>query len=172
MKSFDMIVDILKNENITINSLVKFDKFFSKQNLEVKKDIFQQKKNEFFKLKNENSSADHSALELVSFYVAINNFYNLKEKINKRNENLSTKELKDYENLMINSIEKDRKITMKENFIIDKSSIINKLIQQNTSLRNMSIFFKNNYKKNISHTFINNTIRKYPNIFESRNANG
>lgn len=66
--------------DISILSIKKLDNFFKNQNIEVKSDIFSEKRNEFFKLKNENPNADFTALDLAAFYNAIQNFYELKEK--------------------------------------------------------------------------------------------
>ena len=58
---------ILRYANISVLILKKLDNFFRNQNQEVKIDIFSEKRNEFFKLKNENPSADFSVLELAAF---------------------------------------------------------------------------------------------------------
>uniref|UniRef100_UPI0040487F1E hypothetical protein n=1 Tax=Aliarcobacter sp. TaxID=2321116 RepID=UPI0040487F1E len=57
--------NILLHTNISIFMIKKLDNFFSRQTIQVKNDIFSEKRNEFFKLKNENPSADFSALELA-----------------------------------------------------------------------------------------------------------
>ena len=95
--------NILRYTNISILVLKKLDNFFKNQNLELKIDIFSEKRNEFFKLKNENPSADFSVLELAAFYNAIQIFYNLKEKAIKKNKTMSTAEIKKYGNFLIKS---------------------------------------------------------------------
>lgn len=77
--------NILLHTNISIFMIKKLDNFFLKTNYSSKKwHFFLKKRNEFFRLKNENPSADFSALELAAFYNAIQNFYNLKEKATKK----------------------------------------------------------------------------------------
>lgn len=160
--------NILLYTNIPILVLKKLDNFFSRQTIQVKNDIFFEKRNEFFKLKNENSSADFSALELAAFYISIQNFYEFKEKALKKNKTMSTFEIKKYEDFLIKSSFSSKKISKKEDFLLDKSSIICSLISKNKSFREMSLFIKNQYKINISHTYIKQIIKKYPSIFKKK----
>ena len=144
----------------------KLDNFFSKQTIQIKNDIFSEKRNEFFKLKNENPSANFSALELAAFYNAIQIFYNLRQKAIKKNKTMSTAEIKKYGNFLIKSSTSLKKISKKENFLLDKSSMICGLIFENKSYRGMSLFIKNRYKINISHAYIRQIVEKYPLIFK------
>lgn len=157
--------NILEYSNITFHQIKKLDNFWKNQNLEIKNEIFAEKRNEFFKLKNQNPSADNTALEMASFYLAINIFCNLKEKGMKKNKSFSTNELNKYDKLIIKSSKKFQRISKKENFLLDKSSIILSLISENRSYREMSIFLKKYHKISISHTYIKQIIEKYPNIF-------
>jgi|GEM_PF-3430993 hypothetical protein len=156
---------ILRYANISVLILKKLDNFFRNQNQEVKIDIFSEKRNEFFKLKNEHPSADFSALELAAFYISISNFYNLREKALKKNKTMSTSEIKKYENFLIKSSLYSKKISKKENFLLDKSSIINSLFIEHRSYREISIFIKKHHKIKISHTYIKQIIEKHPLIF-------
>ena len=158
--------NILRYTNISILMLRKLDNFFKNQNLEVKIDIFSEKRNEFFKLKNENPSADFSALELAAFYNAIQIFYNLRQKAIKKNKTMSTAEIKKYGNFLIKSSTSLKKISKKENFLLDKSSIICGLISENKSYREMSLFIKYQYKTSISHAYIRQIVEKYPSIIK------
>lgn len=163
--------NILLYTNISVLTLKKLDYFFKNQNLEVKNDIFSEKRNEFFKLKNENTSADFAALELAAFYNAIQIFYNLKEKATMKNKTMSTAEIKRYENFIIRSSEKSKKISKKEDFLLDKSSIVNYLLTENKSYREMSFFIKKQYKTSISHAYIRQIVEKYPSIFKKKEEN-
>lgn len=156
---------ILRYANISVLILKKLDNFFRNQNLEVKIDIFSEKRNEFFKLKNENTSADFAALELAAFYNAIQIFYNLSERATKKNKTMSTAEIKKYEDYLMKSSFSSKKISKKENFLLDKSSIICSLISKNKSFREMSFFIKKQYKTSISHAYIRQVVEKYPSIF-------
>lgn len=160
------MASISEYSNITIHQIKDLDNFWKNQNLTVKTDIFSEKRNEFFKLKNKNPSADRSALEIASFYSAINNFRNLGKKSVEKNKTLSTIEMRKYENFMIKSSKKAKRISKKEDFLIDKSSILQSLIMENRSYRKMSNFFKKYHRMDISHTYIKQVIEKYPNIFE------
>lgn len=151
--------------DISILSIKKLDNFFKNQNIEVKSDIFSEKRNEFFKLKNENPNADFTALDLAAFYNAIQNFYELKEKSIKKNKTMSLKEIRKYDDFIMKSSTSLKKTSKKENFLLDKSSIINSLISENRSYREMSIFFKKYHKIDISHTYIRQIIEKYHLIF-------
>lgn len=158
--------NILRYTNISILMLRKLDNFFKNQNLEVKIDIFSEKRNEFFKLKNENTSADFAALELAAFYNAIQIFYNLRERATKKNKTMSLKEIEKYEDYLLKSSSYLKKISKKEDFLLDKSSIVNYLLTKNISYRVISLFIKNRYKINISHAYIRQIVEKYPSIFK------
>lgn len=158
--------NILRYTNISILMLRKLDNFFKNQNLEVKIDIFTEKRNEFFRLKNENPSANFSALELAAFYNAIQIFYNLRQKAIKKNKTMSTAEIKKYGNFLIKSSTSLKKISKKENFLLDKSSIICGLISENKSYREISFFIKKQYKTSISHAYIRQIVEKHPLIFK------
>ncbi len=162
---------ILRHTNISILMLRKLDNFFKNQNLEVKNDIFSEKRNEFFKLKNENPSANFSALELAAFYISIQNFYELKEKALKKNKTMSSSEIKKYGNFLIKSSTSLKKTSKKENFLLDKSSMICGLISENKSYREMSLFIKYQYKTSISHAYIRQIVEKYPSIFKKKEEN-
>jgi L-fucose mutarotase/ribose pyranase (RbsD/FucU family) len=158
--------NILLHTNISIFMIKKLDNFFSRQTIQVKNDIFSEKRNEFFRLKNENPSADFSVLELSAFYNAIQIFYNLHEKAKKKNKTMSTSEIKKYGNFLIKSSTSLKKISKKENFLLDKSSMICGLIFENKSYREISLFIKDQYKTSISHTYIRQVAEKYPSIFK------
>ncbi|CAM4037173.1 hypothetical protein [Arcobacter cloacae] len=157
---------ILLYTNISVLTLKKLDYFFRNQNLEVKIDIFTEKRNEFFRLKNENPSANFSALELAAFYNAIQIFYNLRQKAMKKNKTMSTSEIKKYGNFLIKSSTSLKKTSKKENFLLDKSSMICGLIFENKSYREISLFIKDQYKTSISHAYIRQIVEKYPSIFK------
>lgn len=156
---------ILLHTNISILMLRKLDNFFKNQNIEIKNDIFIEKRNEFFRLKNENPSADFTVLELAAFYNAIQIFYNLRQKAIKKNKTMSTAEIKKYGNFLIKSSTSLKKTSKKENFLLDKSSMICGLISENKSYREMSLFIKYQYKTSISHAYIRQIVEKYPLIF-------
>lgn len=159
------IENILNDMNISIPMIKILDNFFKKENLEIKIDIFSEKRNKFFKLKNENPNVEFAILDLAAFYFAIKSFYDLKTKVTKKNKILSTNELKKYDNFLLKSSKKNKRISKKENSLLDKSSIISSLISENKSYREMSIFFKKYHKLNVSHTYIKQIIDKYPIIF-------
>lgn len=159
------IDDTQQLTNFSSIVIKKLDNFFSRQTIQVKNDIFSEKRNEFFKLKNENPSADFAVLELAAFYNAIQIFYNLRQKAMKKNKTMSTSEIKKYGNFLIKSSTSLKKTSKKENFLLDKSSMICGLIFENKSYREISLFLKKHYKLNISHTYIRQIVEKYPLIF-------
>ena len=163
-----LIDDTQQLTNFSSIVIKKLDNFFSKQTIQVKNDIFSEKRNEFFRLKNENPSADFSALELAAFYNAIQIFYNLHEKAKKKNKTMSTSEIKKYGNFLIKSSTSLKKISKKENFLLDKSSMICGLISENKSYREISLFIKDQFKTSISHAYIRQIVEKYPSIFKKK----
>ena len=161
-----LIEDTQQLTNFSSIVIKKLDNFFSKQTIQVKNDIFSEKRNEFFKLKNENPSANFSALEVAAYYNAIQIFHNLREKAIKKNKTMSTAEIKKYGNFLIKSSTSLKKISKKENFLLDKSSIICGLISENKSYREISFFIKKQYKTSISHAYIRQIVEKHPSIFK------
>lgn len=163
--------NLLECTNITIYRIKELDNFFKNQNIEIKNEIFLEKRNQFFKLKNLNPSAELSALEMASYYLAISYFHSLKEKGIEKNTTFSTTELNKYEDYILKSSKKTQITPKKENFLLDKSSIVQSLINENRSYREMSSFFKKYHKMYISHTYIKQVIEKYPDIFNRRKKN-
>lgn len=157
----------LIHANISSVLLKKLDNYFSKQNIEVKKNIFIEKRNQYFKLKNLNPSIEISVLELESFYSAINYFYNLHQKATSKNKSMSTSELKKYNEYTIKASKKQNRIALKEEFLLDKSSIVNNLLFEKSSYREISNYFNKYHNKSISHTYIKKIIEKYPAIFNT-----
>lgn len=166
---------VMKNNSIEStklpNILIKrLDNFFKNQNEEIKLDIFSEKRNQFFKLKNIDSSTDNLVLELKSFYSAIDYFYNLHENANSKNKSMLTKDLKKYNEFTIKSSKKQNRSALKEEFLVDKSSIVNDLLLSRRSYREISYFFSKYHNKSISHTYIRRVITKYPEIFDLKEA--
>lgn len=157
--------NILKYTNIPHSRLKILDNFYRKQNLEIKIEIFMEKRNKFFKLKNENPNDDLSTLDMAGFYIAIESFYELKVKVTKKNKTLCANDLKKYDNYLVKSFKNNNKISKKENSLLNKSSVLNSLILEGRSYREMSLFFKQYYKLDVSHTYIKQIIDKYSTIF-------
>lgn len=155
-------------ENIPEPSIKKYDNFFKNQNFEVKQIIFEDKRNFYFKLKNENSHMKDSELELQAYYQAIEQLYNLKDEMKSKNKCLSVKKQKKYQEYTILSTKVTKKLSEKENFLLNRSSIIIDLINDNRSYRKMSKYIKKYHQLNISHTYIREIINKYPHIFNEK----
>lgn len=160
--------NLFKISNIPTYEIKKLDNFFKKQNEEIKLDIFSEKRNEYFKLKNQFPSIETSMLEMASFYSSIFNFYKLNQNTSSKNKSMSTAELKKFNDFSIKSVTKQKYIARKENFLLDKSSIVNDLIAKKRSYREMSDYFKRFHKMKVSHTYLKKTIDKYPNIFNKK----
>lgn len=161
----------MKNDSADITKsrkmISKLDNFFKNQTDEVKLDIFSEKRNQYFKIKNLNPSTELSVLEVKSFYLAINYFYNLKQKATSKNKSMSTSELKKYNEYTIKASKKQNRIALKEEFLLDKSSIVNNLLFEKSSYREISNYFNKYHNKSISHTYIKKIIEKYPAIFNT-----
>ena len=66
--------------------------WFNKQNIEFQILIFEEQRNQFFKLKNE--GADKNILSLASFLLAIEHFYNKEHFLKSKNKSQTLNELK------------------------------------------------------------------------------
>ena len=134
--------------------------WFNRQNIEFQILIFDEQKNQFFKLKNE--GIDKKLLSLVSFLLAIKHFYDKEQLLKSKNKNQTLDELG-----TINKIEriklKKEKPKQKLQMLLNLHSVILKLNEDGFSLRDIKQHLETKYRKTISHTYLSKYINKYIN---------
>lgn len=148
---------ILEETLLSHTARMRLENWFNKQNTLIKNDIVNSQKNEYFKLKKKYQS---NTIGLSSYYLAIAKVKKIEEQTKSKNKSQSMSQLlKTTEYL----IKKNKKILVnpKEELFLDKIGTVRKLIENNTSLRDIQAFFKRNYGKDISHTSIDKYVKKY-----------
>ena len=135
--------------------------WFNKQNIEFQILIFDEQKNQFFKLKNE--GIDKKLLSLVSFLLAIKHFYDKEQLLKSKNKSQTLDELGN-----INKIEriklKKEKPKQKLQMLLNLHSVILKLNEDGFSLRDIKQHLETKYRKTISHTYLSKYVNEYINI--------
>lgn len=126
--------------------------WFAKQNNEIKLKIFEEKRKQFFKLKQE-IDKNVEVIDYLSFISSIKVIHEKLNYKNKKNKSKSLNELVDISTLELASLKKSQK---KEKYeaIVNRYSIIEKLRNENISWRNISQIFKVKYRLNLSHQYI------------------
>lgn len=153
MHSIDEINDkILRITKFSNKYKTKLINWFNRQNDLIKIDIFKEQKNQFFKLKSTELKVEE-ILPLIAFYLAIDKLYNLENLNNQKNRSQNLTKLASISNF---SIKKSRKIRIKEKRekLINIWSVVQKLKEENFSLREISEYLKSKYRMNVSHTYI------------------
>ena len=135
--------------------------WFNKQNIEFQILIFDEQKNQFFKLKNE--GIDKKLLSLVSFLLAIKHFFDKEQLLKSKNKSQTLDELGN-----INKIEriklKKEKPKQKLQMLLNLHSVILKLNEDGFSLRDIKQHLETKYRKTISHTYLSKYVNEYINI--------
>lgn len=153
MHSIDEINDkILRITKFSNKYKIKLINWFNRQNDLIKIDIFKEQKNQFFKLKSTELKLEE-ILPLIAFYLAIDKLYNLENLNNQKNKSQNLTKLAFISNF---SIKKSRKIRIKEKRekLINIWSVVQKLKEEDFSLREISEYLKSKHRMNVSHTYI------------------
>ena len=132
--------------------------WFNKQNIEFQILIFDEQRNQFFKLKNE--GANKNILSLASYLLAIKQFYDEAQLLKSKNKSQSLNEIEN-----INKIDKIKlkKEKTKEKFqtLLSMHSVILQLYNDGYSTRDMEKHLQSKYRKKISHTYFSKYINQF-----------
>ncbi|MFK5937898.1 MAG: hypothetical protein QM497_05805 [Sulfurimonas sp.] len=150
--------------NLQDDSLVRYTKlskqeqkklinWFSRQNIAVQIDIFEEQKNQFFKLKSD--CREVQIVPLAAFLLAIQYFYSLVFSKNNKNKQDN---LNGSAKISMFTIKKAKKIRKKEKRekLLNLWSIIIDLREEGFSFREISEHLKGRHRLNVSHTYIIN----------------
>lgn len=140
--------------------------WFNKQNVAFQILIFEEQRNQFFKLKNEGTTKD--ILSLASFLLAIGHFYNKEQLLKSKNKNQSLNELGNIGKIERVKIKKE-KPKQKLQLLLSMHFIIEQLHCDGNSIREIGKILLKRYKKEFSHTYINTYINEY--IIDKENSN-
>ena len=132
--------------------------WFNKQNIEFQILIFEEQKNQFFKLKNEGTIKE--ILSLASFLLAIKHFYDKEQLLKSKNKSQSLNELGNTVKIEKVKLKKE-KTKQKLQLLLSMHSVIVELYSDGYSSREISKILLKRYKKEISHAYVNNYINEY-----------
>lgn len=152
----------VKITKLSTKNRKKMTKWFSEQNILVQADIFQEQKNQYFKLQSTHKDMSNSFIALLAFYLAIGQFHQLNVKAFRKNKdyNLSTTKKKSDFNR-----KKSRrpKLFKKREFLLDIWSVIQEKKADCISDRNISEDLLYDFDFKVSHTYINNLWKEIEN---------
>lgn len=135
-----------------------FINWFGRQNIEFQVIIFDEQKNQFFKLKNEN--IEQNLLPLASFLLAIKIFYGKEQLLKAKNKTQSLNELANISKLEVVKYKREKQ-KPKLQMLLTLHSVIDKLFQNGYSIRDIQKYLKNKHRKSVSHTYLGEYINKY-----------
>jgi hypothetical protein len=141
--------------------------WFNKQNIEFQILIFEEQRNQFFKLKNEGTTKD--ILSLASFLLAIEHFYNKEQLLRTKNKSQSLNELGNIGKIEKVKLKKE-KPKQKLQLLLSMHSIIEQLHCDGYSTREIESILLKKYRKKISHSYVNSYIKKYISNKEDSNV--
>ena len=132
--------------------------WFNKQNIEFQILIFDEQKNQYFKLKNE--VINKNFLSLASFLLAIKYFYNKEQLLKSKNKSETLNELGNLSKIEKIKLKKER-TKYKLQVLLTLHSVILTLYTDGYSLRDIKQHLLSKYKKDISHTYLYKYINTY-----------
>ena len=136
----------------------KLINWFRNQNVEFQILIFDEQRNQYFKLKNE--GADKNILSLASFLLGIKNFFDKEQLVRTKNKSQSLNELGNIEKIERVKLKKE-KTKQKLQMLLSMHSVISGLYNDGHSSREIEKILFRKYKKKISHSYVNFYIKKY-----------
>lgn len=132
--------------------------WFNKQNIEFQILIFDEQKNQFFKLKNE--GLDKKILSLASYLLAIKHFFDKEQLLKLKNKNQTLSEIGCIAKIERIKLKKERP-KQKLQMLLSIHSVIATLHNDGYSLRDIKQHLQSKYRKTISHTYLSQYINKY-----------
>jgi len=154
----------MKKIDLKHESLVKYTKlskkeqkklinWFAMQNILIQIDIFEEQKNQFFKLKNK--IQEQELIDLVAFLLAINYFYLLESSKNSKNKQSDLTKSNKISRFLIKKAKKGR-YKEKHEKLLNLWSVVERLKAEEFSFRQISDYLRGHHRFDISHTYIRN----------------
>lgn len=136
--------------------------WFSKQNVDVQIDVFNEQRNQFFKYKGKIESND--VLALSAFFLAILYFKKQEQQLKEKNKSQSLDLLGNISNF---SIKQHRKLRMKEKRekLLNIWSTVQKLKSEEYSFRSIAQYIRQRHRFEVSHTYISKLWKELQNEF-------
>lgn len=140
--------------------------WFKNQNVEFQILIFEEQKNQYFKLKNE--GANKNILSLASYLLAIKHFHDKEQLLKSKNKSQTLNELGNIAKVEMIKLKKE-KPKQKLQLLLSMHSIIEQLHCDGYSTREIGSILLKKYRKKISHSYVNSYIKNY--ISNKENSN-
>lgn len=146
----EIIDDIIKMSSQKRKTMVNW---FSRQNVELQAIVFENQRNEFFRVSNIYKNLEKNIISLISFYFAIKDLYEKQMTLKSKNKSIDLKNIERISEIELLSI---KKVTKKEkyDFLLDRISKVEELYANGKSTREISMYIKKVYRKDISHQYI------------------
>ena len=132
--------------------------WFKNQNVEFQILIFDEQRNQFFKLRNE--GAAKNILSLASYLLSIKHFYDKEQLLKSKNKSQSLNELENAGKIERVKLKKE-KPKQKLQMLLSIHSVILALHNDGYSLRDITQHLQSKYRKTISHTYLSQYINEY-----------
>lgn len=154
----------MKKIDLKYESLVKYTKlskkvqkklinWFAMQNILIQIDIFEEQKNQFFKLKNK--IQEQELVPLASFLLAVNYFYLLESSKNSKNKQNDLSHSSKVSKFLVKKAKKERYKEKREK-LLNLWSVVENLKSEEFSFRQISNYLRGHHRLDVSHTYIHN----------------
>lgn len=143
---------------LSVEQRKKLINWFNKQNLEIQLLIFDEQRNQFFKLKND--GVDKSLISFTSFLLAIKEFYDKEHQLKLKNKSQTLYKLGNISKIESIKLKKE-KYNAKSEKLLSYQSVIKKLHDDSFSLRDIQDHLLKRYRFKVSHTLISKHIKEH-----------
>lgn len=151
-----IVDDITKMSSMRRKQLINW---FAKQNIEIQCVIFENQRSEYFRIQNLNKDLAQNIISLISFCLAIKKMNNDHDLLKSKNKTIDLKNIEKISEIELLSIKKVKK-KEKYDFLLDRISKIEELYDNGKSTREIATYIRKVYRKNISHQYIYQFIKK------------
>jgi hypothetical protein len=139
---------------LSMEETQKLCRWFRKQNIFVQIQIFKEQRSQFFKYAKIVEVQELASL--ISFYMAIKNFYNLENQQKLKNKSMQLKDFEKSSNLSIKQFQKSR-ARVKRDKLLNLWSVFERLKIEGVSFREISNYLRSKHRFKVSHTYLANT---------------
>ena len=154
----EMISSLELHTKLSIEQRKKIINWFNKQNVEFQILVFEEQRNQFFKLKNEGAPKD--ILSLASYLLSIKYFYDKEQLLKSKNKSQTLSEFGSIAKLERIKLKKE-KPKQKLQMLLSIHSVILALHNDGYSLRDIKQHLQSKYRKTISHTYLSQYINEH-----------
>jgi len=152
MSSLNILVEsFVIVTKLSVEAVLRLDRWYSQQNLSIKIEIFVEQKNQFFKYSK--LIPNKEIVPLVAFYMAIKHYFDLECLHSKKNKSMCLKDLDKNSDFTIKSFKRQKRKVKREK-LLNLWSVVQKLKIEEFSFREISNFIKSKHRFEVSHTYV------------------